>query len=87
MKLRLESSLPAASLKEKFERDGWRVDQAKDGSMLASHGEIVSEPVARLHLQQMGLLTSAKLRIEFLVSSSHRKMNAPRAREDAVAST
>jgi hypothetical protein len=87
MKMKLESTLHARALKEKLERDGWRVDEASDGTMLASNADVISQPDARLHLHQMGLLTSSKVHIEFLVSPSAHPTQAVRRPDDAAAST
>jgi len=68
MRMKLESRLHAMNLKEKLERYGWRVDEAGDGSMLASHADIPDQLGARQHLHHLGLLTSSKVHIEFLIS-------------------
>jgi len=85
MRMHIETVRHAALLKEQLEREGWRVDQALDGSFLASNGDIASEPDARQRLHQMGLLTSGKVRIEFLYSPHPRLRLARRAKEAAFA--
>ncbi len=67
MRMRIETGSHSIAVKEQLEREGWRVDQSRDGKMTATHTGIVDEPDARQHLQEMGLLTSSKVRIEFVV--------------------
>ena len=54
------------TVSDQLESAGWHLDQATEGGFLASHSEIDSVPDARQRLQQMGLLTSSQVRIEFL---------------------
>ncbi|MBI1904070.1 MAG: hypothetical protein HYS13_23460 [Planctomycetia bacterium] len=65
MKVQISPLDPFVALKERLERDGWRVDQGQDGSLLASHSAVKNEPHARWRLHLMGLLTSRNVRIEF----------------------
>ncbi len=68
MKMHIETHSQAAALKDQLERDGWRVDQRQDGSMLATSRDVMQEPEARRRLEHMGLLTSSMVRIEFVVA-------------------
>lgn len=65
MKVRIEMLRPAAPLKQLLESAGWQVTQDQ-GALLLSNGLVDSEEIARLQLHALGLLTSGKLRIEFL---------------------
>jgi hypothetical protein len=44
---------------------GWRLDEQGADRLLAKHAEVRNQEVARDRLQQAGLLTSPKVRIEF----------------------
>jgi hypothetical protein len=68
MKMHIEAQSHAAALKDQLERDGWHVDQRQDGSMLATSRDVIYEPEARRRLDHMGLLTSSRVRIEFVVA-------------------
>jgi hypothetical protein len=84
MKMHIESVRHAGSLKEQLVREGWRVDNAQGGGFLISHGEIASELDARQRLQRMGLLTSGKVRIEFLFSPADPGDGLARRHEDVA---
>ena len=53
-------------LRETLSQDGWVISASERNDALdASHREVISERIARLRLQSLGLLTSSALRIEF----------------------
>ena len=52
-------------VRETLSNAGWKLDAEDGASLCASHAEVADEPAARSRLQQLGLLTSASLRIEF----------------------
>jgi hypothetical protein len=45
--------------------DGWAVESGEDGAVCARHPLASDEGAARSRLQELGLLTSRSLRIEF----------------------
>jgi hypothetical protein len=45
--------------------DGWKLESERNGSFLARHPCVTDGKSARDRLNQLGLLTSALLRIEF----------------------
>jgi hypothetical protein len=67
MNIHNEKGAQSDAVKQQLEREGWRVDRKQDGSMLATNSEM-QEPEARRRLDQMGLLTSSMIRIEFVIS-------------------
>ena len=69
MRMHIETNSQPEIVQEQLEREGWHVDRKQDGSMLATNQQITQEPEARRRLDQMGLLTSSRVRIEFVISS------------------
>jgi hypothetical protein len=67
--MHIETNSQPEIVQEQLEREGWHVDRKQDGSMLATNQQITQEPEARRRLDQMGLLTSSRVRIEFVISS------------------
>jgi hypothetical protein len=65
MKVHLRFLRQATVFEAVLQRDGWRLEQDKDTSVLAWHPEAPDETAARSRLHQLGLLTSRSLRIEF----------------------
>ena len=65
MKVQIRMLQPEPDLKDSLLKDGWQVSFEPDGSVLAIHPAVVSEPGARARLHRLGLLTSVKLRIHF----------------------
>ena len=52
-------------LKTRLRGDGWRLETDDTGRMSVHHPEVRSESEARKGLNELGLLTSGNLRIEF----------------------
>jgi hypothetical protein len=52
-------------LRERLLNDGWNLENLRDGSLRATHAEVPDEAAARRRLCELGLLTSASLRVEF----------------------
>jgi hypothetical protein len=67
-KLHIEMRSRSDTVKEQLEREGWHVDTKQDGSMLATHSGVIQEPEVRQRLDQMGLLTSSQVKIEFVLA-------------------
>lgn len=65
MKVAIQRLHPAPDIAGKLERDGWHVESTDDGLLMADHPHASSEPLARMRLQHLGLLTSGRLRIHF----------------------
>lgn len=47
-----------------LERDGWAIESDGD-AFFANNPDVADEPAARNRLDRLGLLTSARVRIEF----------------------
>jgi hypothetical protein len=69
MRVQIQVLQPEPDFQNLLQSDGWQISIAPDGSMLAVHPAVVSEPGARARLNRLGLLTSVKLRIHFDSSS------------------
>jgi hypothetical protein len=70
-------------LRRILEADGWTLEAGWDDTLLAEHPAVADEAAARSRLHHLGLLTSGRLRIEFL-----RAVRPPRrARQEAPCST
>jgi hypothetical protein len=52
-------------LRPLLRRHGWMLDEGVPGDFHASHAEARDQPAARARLEQLGLLTSSRVRIEF----------------------
>ena len=55
-----------AELPQILRADGWLLRQLPDGGVLAERPDVNDEQEARLRLLRLGLLTSNRLRIDFL---------------------
>src|SRR6516164_4026188 len=49
--------------------DGWQLERDKDDSVIAKHPLVKDETTARIRLQELGLLTSSSVHIEFIRSN------------------
>src|SRR5271157_1397299 len=58
--------------------DGWRLHDEGTTSFSAVHPHVKDQPTARTRLQQLGLLTSSHLRIEFDVGMNYLVRNVSR---------
>jgi len=65
MKLRLRFIRKHDLIEKALRADGWRLERESDDEVTAHHPLVRDEPAARIRLQELGLLTSASLRIEF----------------------
>jgi hypothetical protein len=65
MKVYIEMLRSPATLRRALEADGWRLEAAHAGAVLAGHPQLHDEAAARGRLHDLGLLTSSALRIEF----------------------
>jgi hypothetical protein len=52
-------------LRERLLHDGWNLKDLRDGSLRATHVEVPNQVAPWRRLCELGLLTSASLRIEF----------------------
>jgi hypothetical protein len=66
MFVRLELLNQANGIQEQLARDGWKLERQADENWLARHLSVQDEPAARLRLAHLGLLTSGRLRIQFI---------------------
>jgi len=55
-------------IQEALRVDGWQLEREQDGSVTAQHPLVKDETAARIRLQELGLLTSASIQIEFVRS-------------------
>jgi hypothetical protein len=69
MKVYIEMLRSSARLVKALEADGWRLETAHQGAVLAGHPHLHDEAGARGRLNELGLLTSSAVRIEFPPSS------------------
>jgi hypothetical protein len=65
MDLYIELLRDGSEVRALLREQGWRLDEQGADRLLAIHAEVNDQEVARDRLQQAGLLTSAKVRIEF----------------------
>jgi hypothetical protein len=68
MKVYIEMLRSSATLLKTLEADGWRLEAAHKGAVLAGHPHLHDQAGARGRLNELGLLTSSALRIEFFPS-------------------
>lgn len=66
MFVRLELLSQANGIQERLAKDGWKLERQQDENWLARHFSVQNEPAARLRLAHLGLLTSSRLRIQFV---------------------
>jgi hypothetical protein len=57
-------------LQESLRADGWQLVRQRDNQVTAEHPLVKDEATARIRLQDLGLLTSAALYIEFIRSKN-----------------
>src|SRR5262249_15910786 len=57
-----------AELPQILRADGWLLRQLPDGAVLAECPDVTDEQEARLRLLRLGLLTSNRLRLDFLIT-------------------
>ena len=69
MKVYIEMLRSSARLVKALEADGWRLETAHHGAVMAGHPHLRDEADARGRLYELGLLTSSAVRIEFPPSS------------------
>ena len=55
----------AENVRENLLRDGWRAEPQPDGSLIISHPQVSDEEAARERLDQLGVLTSQAIRLDF----------------------
>jgi DNA-binding response OmpR family regulator len=65
MMLSIELLSSPDRLREQLRQDGWELEDFPDGSLRARHVEVPNQVAARRRLRELGLLTSASLRVEF----------------------
>lgn len=65
---------PADEVKEHLERGGWRIVEEHAEGWNVRHRNVTTEADARQRLQELGLLTSAQLRIRFVKVRPRRQL-------------
>src|SRR5262249_26096527 len=65
MRLRIQLLQQGEAVKDRLQRDGWKLKDESSETLSACHAAVDSEPAARRRLNGLGLLTSATLRNEF----------------------
>jgi len=70
MRLRLRFLRRRELIQESLRADGWKLVRQGDNQVTAEHPPVKDEPTARIRLQDLGLLTSAALYIEFMRSKN-----------------
>jgi hypothetical protein len=65
MRVAIRALRPGPDLQKRLQKDGWKLQTFQDGLLIAQHPEALDEPLARLRLHRLGLLTSARLSIRF----------------------
>ena len=65
MKVTIELLRSPAKLRRALEADGWRLEAAHEGTVRARHPHLSDEADVRSRLNDLGLLTSSAVRIEF----------------------
>jgi hypothetical protein len=65
MLVRIQVLKKCSEVRELLCEDGWDVDEEGAGALVATHPRAGDQPAARARLRRLGLLTSARLRIEF----------------------
>jgi hypothetical protein len=68
MQVHIEVLRPSNSLSELLRKDGWRLDSPGPDDLVARHPNVTTESLARSRLNNLGLLTSRKLRIRFVLT-------------------
>jgi hypothetical protein len=63
--LHFEVAIGADEIRQRLQTKGWKVDAGRTTGFQASHPSVHDQQSARLKLNEMGLLTSRGLRIEF----------------------
>jgi hypothetical protein len=66
MFVRLELLRQANGIQKQLTRDGWQLERQVGENWLARHLSVQNESAARSRLAQLGLLTSSRLRIQFV---------------------
>jgi hypothetical protein len=70
MRLRLRFLRRTELIQESLRADGWQLVRQRDNQVTAEHPLVKDEASARIRLQDLGLLTSAALYIEFIRSKT-----------------
>jgi hypothetical protein len=66
MMIRFEFVRGADGLRELLRANGWKLEDPVAGTLYATHPEVGDQPAARSRLHELGVLTSAQFRIEFV---------------------
>jgi len=66
MRVLIQPSREGRDLFQILRTDGWVLEVGLNDAIVAEHPGIADEPTARSRLHRLGLLTSNRLRIEFL---------------------
>jgi hypothetical protein len=66
MRLHLRFHRKSEFVQEALQKDGWQLQREADDSVSARHPLVCNETAARNRLQDLGLLTTRAVSIEFL---------------------
>jgi hypothetical protein len=69
MRVYIQMLRSAAKLRKTLEADGWRLEAAHQGGVRACHPQLHDQADVRGRLNELGLLTSSAVRIEFTPSA------------------
>jgi hypothetical protein len=70
MKVYIQILRSPAALRKTLEAAGWRLESAPEGAVHARHPHLHDEADVRDQLNDLGLLTSSAVRIEFCPSAA-----------------
>jgi len=62
-------------IQEALQKDGWQLEWERDDFLTAQHPLVQDETAARNRLQELGLLTTASVGIEFVRFKAYRSVN------------
>jgi hypothetical protein len=78
MRVQFEMLRQPDQLLATLRKDGWELEKMENGAVYATHPRVPDEAAARGRLGDLGLLTSSKLRIDFLLGSQAGRMEGAR---------
>jgi hypothetical protein len=66
MKIHLRFLRQCEEIQETLKNDGWNLEWEHDGSLNAGHPHVLDEAAGRYRLQDLGLLTTGAVHIDFV---------------------
>jgi hypothetical protein len=73
MRVHLRFLRKSEVVQEVLQKDGWQLERERDDSVTARHPLVRDELAARNRLQDLGLLTTSSVAIEFIRLSGGRR--------------